>query len=73
MGFPYSRKANQSDTYLRDVIAEVLANNGVRPTGQLVEDLLEMTIWLRAEVRTDREHIRQWMEETLREIGYIHN
>ncbi len=45
MGMPNffkPRNADESPTYLHDVISEVLANNGVRPNKKLVEDLFKM-------------------------------
>jgi citrate lyase gamma subunit len=71
MALPKVNTYEHSPTFLRDVIAEVLANNGVRPTDTLVKDLLDMVVKLRAEARTDREVINQYIKDTLKEVGLI--
>ena len=41
---PLSRDADTSRAYLRDVVAEVLANNGYYPTDKAIYDLVEMMV-----------------------------
>lgn len=71
MALPKLKLADHSDTYLRDVIAEVLANNSVYPTDKLVHELLVMVVQLRAEARTDKDVISEYIRETLKELKMI--